>query len=129
MPIYEYRCADCGFQDEFLQKLSDPQLTDCPSGGKSTLRKQLTAAGFQLKGSGWYATDFRNSGKSGSSAGGKSDAKGESKSDATTDATTDAKTDAKSGSKSEAGTASGSASKSGADAGSAGKSTTSAPTT
>ena len=125
MPIYEYRCADCGFQDEFLQKLSDPQLTDCPSGGKSTLRKQLTAAGFQLKGSGWYATDFRNSGKSGSSAGGKSDAKGESKSDATTDA----KTDAKSGSKSEAGTASGSASKSGADAGSAGKSTTSAPTT
>ncbi|HEY5637082.1 MAG TPA: zinc ribbon domain-containing protein [Burkholderiales bacterium] len=121
MPIYEYRCADCGFQDEFLQKLSEPHLTDCPSCGKSTLRKQLTAAGFQLKGSGWYATDFKNSGKSGSSAGGKSDAKDGAKSDVTTDAT--------SGSKSEAGMASGSASKPGADAGSAGKSATSAPTT
>lgn len=124
MPIYEYRCADCGFQDEFLQKLSEPQLTDCPSCGKATLRKQLTAAGFQLKGSGWYATDFRNSGKSGSAAGGTSDAKGESKSDAKTDA----KTESKPGSKSESGTESGSASKSGADSGSAGKGTTSVST-
>ncbi len=62
MPIYEYRCSECGFQDEHLQKLSDPQLTDCPSCGKATYKKQLTAAGFQLKGSGWYATDFKNGG-------------------------------------------------------------------
>ena len=62
MPIYEYRCSECGFQDEFLQKISEPQLTVCPTCGKETFRKLLSAAGFQLKGSGWYATDFRNSG-------------------------------------------------------------------
>ena len=62
MPIYEYRCAECGFQDEFLQKHSDPQLTVCPSCGKETFKKMLSAAGFQLKGSGWYATDFKGSG-------------------------------------------------------------------
>jgi len=59
MPIYAYRCEDCGFAKDVLQKISDPQLTDCPSCGKSTFRKQLTAAGFQLKGTGWYVTDFR----------------------------------------------------------------------
>ena len=63
MPIYEYRCSDCGFQDEYLQKVSDSPLTVCPSCGKATFQKLLSAAGFQLKGSGWYATDFRNSGK------------------------------------------------------------------
>ena len=62
MPIYEYRCASCGFEKDFLQKVSDPILTDCPECGKATFEKQLTAAGFQLKGNGWYATDFKNSG-------------------------------------------------------------------
>ncbi|PHV06691.1 FmdB family transcriptional regulator [Janthinobacterium sp. BJB412] len=59
MPIYAYRCEECGFAKDVLQKISDPQLTDCPSCGKATFKKQLTAAGFQLKGTGWYATDFR----------------------------------------------------------------------
>src|SRR5260370_35183288 len=62
MPIYEYRCSSCGFQKEYLRKLSDPVLTDCPECGKETFSKMLSAAGFQLKGSGWYATDFKNSG-------------------------------------------------------------------
>ena len=62
MPIYEYRCASCGHQQEFLQKVSDAPLTVCPKCGKPELAKMLTAAGFQLKGSGWYATDFRNKG-------------------------------------------------------------------
>ncbi len=62
MPIYEYRCSECGFQDEFLQKHSDPLMTVCPSCGKESLKKLLSAAGFQLKGSGWYATDFKSSG-------------------------------------------------------------------
>ena len=62
MPIYAYRCEDCGFAKDVLQKISDPQLTDCPSCGKSTFKKQLTAAGFQLKGTGWYVTDFRGGG-------------------------------------------------------------------
>ena len=59
MPIYAYRCEECGFAKDVLQKISDPQLTECPSCGKSTFRKQVTAAGFQLKGTGWYVTDFR----------------------------------------------------------------------
>ena len=59
MPIYEYRCGTCGFQKEFLQKLSDAPLTTCPECGKESFSKMLTAAGFQLKGSGWYATDFK----------------------------------------------------------------------
>jgi len=62
MPIYEYRCSSCGFQKEFLQKLSDPLHTVCPDCGKESFKKMLTAAGFQLKGSGWYATDFKNGG-------------------------------------------------------------------
>ena len=60
MPIYEYRCESCGHQQEFLQKVSDATLTVCPQCAKPTFTKMLTAAGFQLKGSGWYATDFRN---------------------------------------------------------------------
>jgi putative FmdB family regulatory protein len=63
MPIYEYRCATCGFEKEYLQKVSDPLLTDCPDCGKPTFNKLVSAAGFQLKGNGWYATDFKNSGK------------------------------------------------------------------
>ncbi|WP_227817194.1 FmdB family zinc ribbon protein [Nitrogeniibacter aestuarii] len=59
MPIYAYRCTSCGFEKEHLQKMSDAPLTDCPECGKGTYAKQLTAAGFQLKGSGWYATDFK----------------------------------------------------------------------
>lgn len=62
MPIYEYRCSSCGFQEEYLRKASDPLLSSCPECGKETFQKMLTAAGFQLKGSGWYATDFKNSG-------------------------------------------------------------------
>lgn len=60
MPIYEYRCGSCGFQKDHLQKLSDPTLTTCPECGQESYSKQLSAAGFQLKGSGWYATDFKN---------------------------------------------------------------------
>ncbi|HEY7788357.1 MAG TPA: zinc ribbon domain-containing protein [Casimicrobiaceae bacterium] len=62
MPIYEYRCASCGHELESLQKLSDALLTVCPACHKPDLKKQVSAAGFQLKGSGWYVTDFRNSG-------------------------------------------------------------------
>ncbi len=63
MPIYEYRCGACGFQKEYLQKMSAALLTDCPECGKPSLTKMVTAAGFQLKGSGWYATDFKNGAK------------------------------------------------------------------
>jgi len=59
MPIYEYRCSLCGQEHEGLQKVTEPPLTDCPSCGKAGLQKVLTAAGFHLKGSGWYATDFK----------------------------------------------------------------------
>ncbi|WP_454719990.1 MULTISPECIES: FmdB family zinc ribbon protein [Cupriavidus] len=68
MPIYAYRCDACGHGRDVLQKMSDAPLTDCPScGAAGTFKKQLTAAGFQLKGSGWYVTDFRG-GKGGTSA-------------------------------------------------------------
>jgi putative FmdB family regulatory protein len=60
MPIYAYRCEHCGFQKDVLQKMSDPLLVTCPSCGEPAFKKQVTAAGFQLKGSGWYVTDFRN---------------------------------------------------------------------
>jgi putative FmdB family regulatory protein len=59
MPIYAYRCEECGFAKDVLQKMSDAPLSECPSCGKSSFKKQVTAAGFQLKGSGWYVTDFR----------------------------------------------------------------------
>ncbi len=59
MPIYAYRCTSCGHAQDVLQKMSDPVLTVCPACGASTYAKQLTAAGFQLKGSGWYVTDFK----------------------------------------------------------------------
>lgn len=59
MPIYEYRCQSCGHELEKLQKLSDPPLVDCPDCQKPELKKQISAAGFRLKGSGWYETDFK----------------------------------------------------------------------
>ena len=59
MPIYAYKCDACGFAKDVLQKMSEDALTECPSCGKSEFKKQVTAAGFQLKGSGWYVTDFR----------------------------------------------------------------------
>lgn len=63
MPIYAYRCAACGHAQDVLQKMSDPVLTVCPACGASAYEKQVTAAGFQLKGSGWYVTDFRDGNK------------------------------------------------------------------
>jgi putative FmdB family regulatory protein len=60
MPIYAYRCEACGHAKDVLQKMSDAQLSVCPACGADAFRKQVTAAGFQLKGSGWYATDFKN---------------------------------------------------------------------
>lgn len=60
MPIYAYKCGSCGHAQDVLQKISDAPLTVCPACGAAAFSKQLTAAGFQLKGSGWYATDFRN---------------------------------------------------------------------
>jgi putative FmdB family regulatory protein len=77
MPIYAYRCDACGFSKDALQKVSDAPLTQCPSCGKPEFRKQVTAAGFQLKGSGWYVTDFRG----GSGTAGASNAKNDAKSD------------------------------------------------
>lgn len=59
MPIYAYRCEACGFAKDVLQKISDAPMTECPECKQSSFKKQLTAAGFQLKGTGWYATDFR----------------------------------------------------------------------
>ncbi|QVN17923.1 FmdB family zinc ribbon protein [Burkholderia pyrrocinia] len=67
MPIYAYRCEACGFAKDVLQKMSDAPLSQCPECGKDAFRKQVTAAGFQLKGSGWYVTDFRG-GAGGASA-------------------------------------------------------------
>lgn len=69
MPIYAYRCESCGFAKDVLQKISDPLLTDCPACGQASFQKQVTAAGFQLKGSGWYVTDFRDGNNSKPAAG------------------------------------------------------------
>ena len=69
MPIYAYKCSACGHEQDVLQKMSDPVITVCPECEQSTYVKQVTAAGFQLKGSGWYVTDFRNNGSSGKSGG------------------------------------------------------------
>jgi putative FmdB family regulatory protein len=79
MPIYAYRCTSCGHAKDVLQKVSDPLLTECPACGAATFVKQVTAAGFQLKGSGWYVTDFRggNSGAAKGSDEGAADKAGE----------------------------------------------------
>lgn len=63
MPIYQYQCSECGHSLEALQKMSDPKLVDCPACNAPALKKQVTAAAFKLKGTGWYETDFKNSGK------------------------------------------------------------------
>lgn len=63
MPIYEYQCESCGHALEALQRLSDPLLVDCPACNKPALKKQISAAGFRLKGGGWYETDFKSGNK------------------------------------------------------------------
>lgn len=68
MPIYEYVCGDCGHELEAIQKMSDAALTDCPKCGNSSLQKKISAAGFRLKGGGWYETDFKNKSSSSSSS-------------------------------------------------------------
>ncbi|WP_372526957.1 FmdB family zinc ribbon protein [Piscinibacter sp.] len=65
MPIYAYRCESCGHAKDVLQKISDPVLSTCPACGADAFKKQLTAAGFQLKGSGWYVTDFKGGASNG----------------------------------------------------------------
>lgn len=87
MPIYAYRCEACGFAKDVLQKISDAPLTDCLECGKPAFKKQVTAAGFQLKGSGWYATDFKGS-PSTPAATGSSDASAKSETTAATTTTT-----------------------------------------
>ena len=93
MPIYEYRCGECGHQDEHLQKVAERPLSKCPACGKKAYKKQLSAAGFQLKGSGWYATDFKSSGKKPAEK--KADLKGDAKTEAKTEAKSETKTEAK----------------------------------
>jgi putative FmdB family regulatory protein len=78
MPIYEYKCAECGHRLETIQKVSEAPLADCPNCGKTALKRLISAAGFQLKGGGWYATDFKNSGKKEPKKEPKSDTKAES---------------------------------------------------
>jgi putative FmdB family regulatory protein len=90
MPIYAYRCAECGHAKDVLQKLSDAPLTTCPACLAEAFQKQVTAAGFQLKGSGWYATDFKNGGSAAPAA-------APSGSDAGTAASSSASTSASSG--------------------------------
>jgi len=99
MPIYEYRCNACGHTEEHLQKVSEAPLSVCPACGKPEYRKQLSAAGFQLKGTGWYATDFKGGSKK--PADKKTDTKGDAKSDTKSDTKSDSKTESKPDSKTE----------------------------
>ena len=120
MPIYAYKCSSCGHADDVLQKVSADALTVCPACGQSTYSKQVTAPQFQLKGSGWYVTDFRG----GTNA--KSDAKPDAESDgAKSEGASDSKAESKSDSKSETK----SDSKSERKSDSASSTTTTAPTT
>jgi putative FmdB family regulatory protein len=99
MPIYAYRCESCGFEKDVLRKLSDAPLTQCPECGKDTFSKQVTAAGFQLKGSGWYVTDFRGGNNGGSSKSASNDTAAKSDNAATgTDASASSSTATSSGS-------------------------------
>ena len=84
MPIYEYRCEHCGHQADHLQKVSEKPLAKCPACGKKAYKKLLSAAGFQLKGSGWYATDFKTAARKPAEK--KADLKTEAKSEAKTEA-------------------------------------------
>ena len=99
MPIYEYRCEACGHLEEHLQKVSEAPLTVCPACGKPTYRKQLSAAGFQLKGTGWYATDFKGGGKKSADKDRKADVKTDTKTDAKPESKTESKPETKSESK------------------------------
>jgi putative FmdB family regulatory protein len=110
MPIYEYRCSSCGHELESLQKFSDAPLTACPACQREALVKKVSASGFQLKGSGWYVTDFKGSGgkpaaKSdkgdGKSGDAKVDSKADSKADSKSESKTETKTEARSETKSE----------------------------
>ena len=83
MPIYEYRCANCGHEVEVLQKVSEPPLVKCPACATDNLKKRISAAGFRLKGGGWYETDFKSGGKknvTSSDTGSSSNTSNESKS-------------------------------------------------
>jgi len=99
MPIYEYRCDDCGEELERLQRLNDEPLRDCPSCGKPALRRLMSAAGFRLKGSGWYETDFKKDNRRNLVDGDKpkaeagSESKSESKSDSKSESKSESKTD------------------------------------
>jgi putative FmdB family regulatory protein len=93
MPIYEYRCDACGHQEEHLQKISEKPLAKCPACSKKAYKKLLSAAGFQLKGSGWYATDFKTAAKKPAEK--KADLKADAKSEAKAEAKTEAKTESK----------------------------------
>lgn len=86
MPIYAYKCESCGHAKDVLQKISDDPLTECPACGKASFQKQLTAAGFQLKGSGWYVTDFRGGSGGGAAASTSAPASAEAGSSASADA-------------------------------------------
>ena len=93
MPIYAYKCTSCGHAEDVMRKISDAPLTTCTKCGKDTFQKQLTAPGFQLKGSGWYATDFKGGNKSAPATQSASDGKpADAKSG---DAKTESKTDSK----------------------------------
>ena len=94
MPIYAYKCESCGFAKDVLQKISDTPLADCPTCGKPTFKKQLTAAGFQLKGTGWYATDFKGGNTSAPAVAATGDAKGDTKGDTKGDVTAPSTSDA-----------------------------------
>ena len=108
MPIYAYKCGSCGYAKDVLRKISEPPLTVCPACGQATFSKQVTAAGFQLKGSGWYATDFKGEGakpaadkKAGEGGGdkdgaGKSAEKSTEKANGASDGKVDGKSDGKS---------------------------------
>ncbi|MDX3895108.1 FmdB family zinc ribbon protein [Pusillimonas sp.] len=91
MPIYAYKCSACGHAQDVLQKMSDPVLTVCPECGQSTYAKQVTAAGFQLKGSGWYVTDFRDGGKKAGASGESSNTSSSSSSSSSSEPATAAK--------------------------------------
>lgn len=101
VPIYEYRCGACGFQKEYLQRISDALLKDCPECGKSAFTKMVTAAGFQLKGSGWYVTDFKDKGSAKPKPDAAKSTDAPKKDEAKTDVKSDAKTETKTESKSE----------------------------
>jgi putative FmdB family regulatory protein len=114
VPIYEYRCSSCGFQKEYLRKVSDPLLSVCPECSKETFGKMLTAAGFQLKGGGWYVTDFKNSGArpaaktadqngAAAKADNQTDTKGEGKAEGKSDGKGEGKSDGKGEGKSQGG--------------------------